>query len=218
MTSISCYAVRHTSMVRHALILAAGRGRPVADSQTPNCISAVAGVPLILRTLRGLASAGIRRVGIVVGWKGDELRRRIEALCASEHGLPSEILFFNNPSWEKPNGLSLLAARSFVTERTLLVMADQIAAPHLVRDMAQLPAARRGHGAGSRSGSVARVRLRRCHQGSSDGCPGQRNLVPRHVHWQGSGRPRRRQRGTFRHVAHARRVSRRPGADQAPLR
>ena len=68
MTSISCYAVRHTSMVRHALILAAGRGRPVADPETPNCLCAVAGVPLIVRTLRGLASAGVRRVGIVVGW------------------------------------------------------------------------------------------------------------------------------------------------------
>jgi 2-aminoethylphosphonate-pyruvate transaminase len=141
MTSISCYAVRHTSMVRHALILAAGRGRPVADAETPNCLSAVAGVPLILRTLRVLAGAGIRRVGIVVGWRGDELRRRIEALCASERGLSPEVLFFDNPAWDKPNGLSVLAARSFVTERTLLVMADQIAAPHLVCDMANLSAA-----------------------------------------------------------------------------
>ena len=140
MNSISCYAVRHTSMVRHALILAAGRGRPVADPETPNCLCAVAGVPLILRTLRGLASAGVRRAGIVVGWKGDELRRRIETLCASERGLSTEVLFFDNPAWEKPNGLSVLAARSFVTERTLLVMADQIAAPHLVGDLANLPA------------------------------------------------------------------------------
>ena len=135
------YAVRNTSMVRHALILAAGRGRPVADPETPNCLASVAGVPLILRTLRALASAGIRRVGIVVGWKGAALRRRIETLCASEPGLSLEVLFFDNPDWDKPNGLSVLAARSFVTERTLLVMADQIAAPHLVADLAALSAA-----------------------------------------------------------------------------
>ena len=97
------YAVRNTSMVRHALILAAGRGRPVADPETPNCLASVAGVPLILRTLRALASAGIRRVGIVVGWKGDALRRRIETLCASEPGLSLEVLFFDNPDWDKPN-------------------------------------------------------------------------------------------------------------------
>jgi len=135
----SCYAVRNISMVRQALILAAGRGRPVADPETPNCFTSVAGVPLILRTLRVLAAAGIQRVGIVVGWKGDELRGRIEALRAAEP-LP-EVVFFDNPAWDKPNGLSVLAARSFVTERTLLVMADQIAAPHLVRDMAKLPSA-----------------------------------------------------------------------------
>ena len=139
-TAAMSYAVHNTSMVRHALILAAGRGRPVADPETPNCLASVAGVPLILRTLRVLAGAGIRRVGIVVGWKGDVLRRRIEAMYASEHGLPPEVLFFDNPAWDKPNGLSVLAARSFVTERSLLVMADQIAAPHMVRDMTKLPA------------------------------------------------------------------------------
>jgi 2-aminoethylphosphonate-pyruvate transaminase len=126
-------------MIRQALILAAGRGRPVADPEIPNCLAAVGGIPLILRSLRVLAGAGIQRVGIVVGWKGDELRRRIEALAASER-LPSlELAFFENPAWEKPNGLSVLAARSFVSERTLLVMADQIAAPHLVRDMVNVP-------------------------------------------------------------------------------
>jgi 2-aminoethylphosphonate-pyruvate transaminase len=62
-------------------------------------------------------------------------------MSASERGLPPEVLFFDNPAWDKPNGLSVLAARSFVSERTLLLMADQIAAPHLVRDMVKLPAA-----------------------------------------------------------------------------
>jgi len=141
MTGNSCYCVRNTSMVRHALILAAGRGRPVADPEIPNCLTSVGGVPLIARTLRVLAGAGIRRVGIVVGWKGAELRRQIEALRTAEPGFSLEIVFFENPAWDQPNGLSVLAARSFITERTLLVMADQIAAPHLVCDMAKLPSA-----------------------------------------------------------------------------
>jgi len=141
MPSISWYARNHASMIRHALILAAGRGRSVADPDTPNCLCALGGTPLILRSLRMLAGAGIQRVGVVVGWHGDELRRRVESLCACERNLPSEVVFFENPAWEKPNGLSVLAARSFVSERCLLVMADQIAAPHLVRDMAKLPAA-----------------------------------------------------------------------------
>src|SRR4029453_13057698 len=49
------------------------------------------------------------------------------------------VTFFDNDRWPGPNGLSVLAARSFVTERTLLLMADQIAAPALVRELASLP-------------------------------------------------------------------------------
>jgi 2-aminoethylphosphonate-pyruvate transaminase len=56
----------------------------------------------------------------------------------ADSSLP-ELTFFDNPAWERPNGLSVLAARTFITERTLLVMSDQIAAPHLVREMAQQP-------------------------------------------------------------------------------
>src|SRR5262249_28752382 len=88
---------------------------------------------LIERTLRVLEAVGIQRIGITVGWQGAELRRRI--------GASRKIAFFENPDWEKPNGLSVLAARSFVVERTLLVMADQIAAPALMRDLVALPSA-----------------------------------------------------------------------------
>ena len=127
-------------MLRQALVLAAGRGRPVADPDRPNCLAAVGGVPLLLRTLRTLGGAGIRRVGITVGWQGALVRRRVEQMRAAEPAgsLPPEILFFDNPEWEAPNGLSVLAAARLVTEPTLLLMADQIAAPALVRRLAAL--------------------------------------------------------------------------------
>ncbi len=128
-------------MIRQALVLAAGRGNPVVDSGLPNCLAEVGGAPLILRTLRVLARAGIRRVAITVGFRAAELRRRVEELCATHPALPPEVLFFENPLWERPNGLSVLAARRFVDERTLLLMADQIAAPHLVAELPRLPAA-----------------------------------------------------------------------------
>jgi 2-aminoethylphosphonate-pyruvate transaminase len=127
-------------VIRQALILAAGRGRPVADPQVPNCLATVGGVPLVLRTLRVLHAAGIRRVGVTLGWQGDLLRRRIEALCAGARDVPPEISFHDNALWDRPNGLSVLAARRFVTERTLVLMADQIATPQLVADLARLPA------------------------------------------------------------------------------
>jgi 2-aminoethylphosphonate-pyruvate transaminase len=126
-------------MIRQALILAAGKGRPVAEADLPNCLATVGGVPLILRTLRVLGRAGIKRAAIALGWHGELVMRRIESLCAGQPGLP-ELSFFDNPRWDGPNGLSVLASRRFLTERTLLVMADQIAAPHLIEEMLRQPA------------------------------------------------------------------------------
>jgi 2-aminoethylphosphonate-pyruvate transaminase len=135
MPTPSWYSQRVLGTIRQALVLAAGRGRPVADPSAANCLARVGSCSLIVRTIRSLALAGIRRVAITVGFDGTHVRREVEAARRAEPGLP-DIVFFENPRWAEPNGLSVLAARRFVTERTLLVMADQIAAPHLVREMA----------------------------------------------------------------------------------
>jgi 2-aminoethylphosphonate-pyruvate transaminase len=136
MPSPSCYSRPVLGTIRQALILAAGRGRPVAESGAANCLAKVGASPLLLRTLRVLAGAGIRRVAITLGFDAQRVRREAEAMKRAEGSLP-ELTFIDNPAWERPNGLSVLAARTFITERTLLVMSDQIAAPHLVREMAQ---------------------------------------------------------------------------------
>jgi 2-aminoethylphosphonate-pyruvate transaminase len=138
MPSPSCYSHPVLSTIRQALILAAGRGRPVAESGTANCLVKVGGIPLLLRTLRVLAGAGIRRVAITLGFDAQRVRKEVEAMKRAESDLP-DVVFFDNPAWERPNGASVLAAGKFISERTLLVMSDQIAAPHLVREMAQQP-------------------------------------------------------------------------------
>ena len=132
-------------MLRQALILAAGRGRPVADPDMPNCLATVGGMPLLARTLRLLARCGIRRVGVTVGWQGvagppapggaARGRRRQRG----DDAWPAEVQLFDNPDWDRPNGLSVLAARRFITEPTLLLMADQVAAPALIQRFASLP-------------------------------------------------------------------------------
>jgi 2-aminoethylphosphonate-pyruvate transaminase len=121
------------------VILAAGRGRPAAEPGVANCLASVGNSTLILRALRVLAAAGIRRTAITLGYDGQRLRREVETMKRADPSLP-DVVFFDNPAWERPNGLSVLAARKFITERTLLVMSDQIAAPHLVREMAGLGA------------------------------------------------------------------------------
>jgi 2-aminoethylphosphonate-pyruvate transaminase len=128
-------------MLRQALILAAGRGRPVAAPDVPNCLATVGGTALLLRWLRVLRRVGVRRVGITLGWQAALVQSQVEAWRAEESvaGLPDDICFFHNPDWQRPNGLSVLVARTFVTEPVLLVMGDQIAAPGLVERLAVRP-------------------------------------------------------------------------------
>ncbi len=118
-------------MIDRALILAAGKGVAIGDPDAPNCLTVVGGRTLLDRTLALLDEVGIQKVGIVVGYAGAAIRRHLSG---------RRVTFFENPEWDGPNGLSVLAARAFVTQRTLLVMADQIAAPALVHELCALPA------------------------------------------------------------------------------
>ncbi|MGD0835732.1 MAG: aminotransferase class V-fold PLP-dependent enzyme [Polyangia bacterium] len=110
----------------------------MAEPGLPNCLAQVGRLSLIHRALRVVGAAGMRRVAITVGYQEERVKREVESLRRSEPQLP-EVVFFSNPAWDAPNGLSVLAAREFLSERTLLLMADQIAAPHLVREMATFP-------------------------------------------------------------------------------
>ncbi len=127
-------------MVSRALILAAGRGIAAGDHPGPNSLTTVGGATLIERTLGVLAAVGVRQIAITTGWRGTELRRAIADSPRIAPSIKRSITFFDNPHWERPNGLSVQAARPFLTEeRTLLVMADQIAAPALLRELVALP-------------------------------------------------------------------------------
>ncbi|HEY6477843.1 MAG TPA: aminotransferase class V-fold PLP-dependent enzyme [Polyangia bacterium] len=128
-------------MITRALILAAGKGLPIGEDGDPNCLAAVGGPSLLERTLALLDAVGIQKIGITVGYGGAAIRRHVARSARLPAALQRRIAFFENAEWDGPNGLSVLTARAFVTERTLLVMADQIAAPELVREMCALPAA-----------------------------------------------------------------------------
>jgi 2-aminoethylphosphonate-pyruvate transaminase len=128
-------------MITRALILAAGQGVKVADHAGPNCLATVGRCTLIERTLQVLESVGVQKVGVVVGYEGALLRKHVAGSAMVSSAFKRAITYFENPAFARPNGLSVLAARTFVTERTLLVMADQIAAPGLMRELVAAPAA-----------------------------------------------------------------------------
>ena len=124
-------------MVARALILAAGKGVSIGGAaELSNCLTTVGRCSVIERTLELLEDLGVARIGITIGFSGAAVRRHIAESTVVSAAVKRRVTFFENPDWPGPNGLSVLAARSFITERTLLLMADQIAAPGLVREIA----------------------------------------------------------------------------------
>ncbi len=126
--------------VERAIILAAGRGsRLDRGDALPKPLRPIAGVPLIGRILRTLASEGIREAVVVVGYEGDRIQAALtdEALHAGV-----TVHFVQNDRWERSNGLSLLAAREWLDRECLLTMADHLVAPALLRRLvrAEIPA------------------------------------------------------------------------------
>jgi 2-aminoethylphosphonate-pyruvate transaminase len=128
-------------LITRALILAAGTGVSIGEDGAANCLTQVGGASLLERTLTLLLGIGIQRIGIAIGYDGAAVRRHVATSTRLPAAAKRRVTFFGNPQWPGPNGLSVLASRSFVTERTLLVMSDQIAAPALLRELCALPAA-----------------------------------------------------------------------------
>ncbi len=120
--------------IQRAIVLAAGRGsRLVAAKEHPKPLEQVAGVSLLIRILRTLASEGIREAVVIVGYEGAQIRR---ALTNCET-LGLKVMFADNTRWEQSNGVSLLSAASFIDRDCILTMADHLFAPEIVRRLMQ---------------------------------------------------------------------------------
>ncbi len=123
--------------MNRAIILAAGRGERLVNGYSfPKPLKEVNGLPLIVRVLRNLEFAGVKEVAVVVGYLGDVL---ISGLKRFSFDL--DIVFFQNDEWYKPNGTSLLKAKSFVSGPTYLMMSDHIWAASLIDPIRRYPLA-----------------------------------------------------------------------------
>jgi 1L-myo-inositol 1-phosphate cytidylyltransferase len=117
--------------VTRAIVLAAGTGSRLGEAgdTTPKPLRPVHGVPLVVRVLRTLQSVGIREAVVITGYEGDRVRRALVA----EPSLALALTFVQNARYTQKNGVSLLAAASFVERECLLTMSDHLYSPELVR-------------------------------------------------------------------------------------
>jgi 1L-myo-inositol 1-phosphate cytidylyltransferase len=107
-----------------AVILMAGSGSRLRgpDETFLKPLVPILGRPLIAYTIDALAGAGIRKVNAVVGFESERLSAAVARLIPA--GI--EIRLIKNLEWRKGNGISLLAAKDYVTASFLLMMSDHL--------------------------------------------------------------------------------------------
>jgi 1L-myo-inositol 1-phosphate cytidylyltransferase len=122
------------SVIRTAILLAAGEGSRLRGATPFKPLCPVGGVALIDHALAGLAAAGITRTVVVLGYGAEAIEAHLSARAAA----PVETAR-SDPRW--PNGVSVLAARSCVEAQgggeVLLAMCDHLVDPALYARVAQ---------------------------------------------------------------------------------
>ncbi len=65
--------------IRRGVVVAAGRGSRLGDltRDTPKPLLEVGGTPLLLRILAGMAAAGITDVGVITGYRGEQVEHAV---------------------------------------------------------------------------------------------------------------------------------------------
>ncbi len=110
--------------VRRAVILAAGMGSRMGPLTTslPKCLVEVNGVPILFRSLRVLASAGVTEAIVVVGYEAAQVRRRLGNAFAG-----MRIKYVDAPLFDRTNNIcSLWDARRYLDEDILLIEGDVV--------------------------------------------------------------------------------------------
>ncbi len=115
-----------------AVILAAGEGRRLRAVGDVKPLTPLHGVQLIEHVISLVSCAGIKKIGVVTGYRAGTLE---EALAAASRSTPVDLQFIRNESWRLGNGTSVLAAERFVDGPFILLMADHLFDSTIVSDL-----------------------------------------------------------------------------------
>lgn len=105
-----------------AVILAAGLGRRLAGGEeasdrSPKCLLPFGGRSLLARQLAMLHRAGIDRIGIVTGWRAEEIEQALDRAA-----LPRRPETRHNPRFAEGSVISLATAAEWMSEGPVLLM------------------------------------------------------------------------------------------------
>jgi CDP-L-myo-inositol myo-inositolphosphotransferase len=117
------------------LIIAAGKGERLQQRGDSKPLVPILGVPLIERVIRAAMEAGADEFYVVIGYQGEQVRLFLERLAER---LAIRITPLVNDDWNKDNGLSVLKGREHLQDPFLLLMADHLFDPNLVRTLTTL--------------------------------------------------------------------------------
>lgn len=114
------------------LILAAGQGTRLRSVAASKPLARVGGMPLVEHVVRRAAEAGASGFVIVTGYEAEPVEAFLGDL-AGRAGLSIETV--RNAGWDRPNGLSVLAAEARLDGEFILLMSDHLFDPAILRDM-----------------------------------------------------------------------------------
>jgi L-glutamine-phosphate cytidylyltransferase len=116
-----------------ALILAAGRGTRIRSihGEHPKCLISSDGEAILDHQIQGLFTAGIRSIGIVVGYEGQQIRKHVETRYRDQL---HRFCFIRNPKFETTNNIySLWVAREWLRgEAFMCLNADVLCEPDIL--------------------------------------------------------------------------------------
>ena len=112
------------------LIIAAGQGTRIKSKGNIKPLVPLLSVPLIEHVICTSMKGGADEFVVVTGYEGDKLASFLQQL-AKRLNVP--IIIIQNNEWQKENGISVLSARDILEEPFLLLMADHIFEPAIIR-------------------------------------------------------------------------------------
>ncbi len=114
----------------NCLIIAAGHGSRLRDVSPSKPLTPVAGTALIEHVVAAAAAGGATAFTVVTGHEAE----RVEAfLAALADRLGLAIRAVRTPDWDRPNGHSVVAGAEAIGGDHLLMMADHLFDPAIVR-------------------------------------------------------------------------------------